>query len=293
MPGATEADQSTSVGGGASVGGAPAPRSPPVSVVSITVNGVPLPDGGTIEQGVAMAPADALVPAMGGSIVHAPQTSVARIFLGGHVVTAVAEQPSVEVDGLLRPIPVAPRLIGGELYIPVRAVVTDTGYAFRWLAQGGTVAVDTQATALPHLSAPVAAADLRVGTPVDSAAHSIPYTAEDLNLMARVVHGEADGEPLNARIGVAAVIVNRVRDPGWPKTIQGVIYAPGQFQAVGYPLFEQGPASEDVQAALAALHGQDPTGGAQFFYDPAQTWRGSWIFTRHTLVTIGDFNFAG
>lgn len=293
VPTAADTARLTPAGSGVVAGGPSTPRSPPTTGVGITVDGVPLSTDGTLEDGVALAPADALVPAMGGSIVHLPQTPSARIFLGGHVVTAAAQQPTLDVDGRLESVPVAPLLIGGQLYIPVRTLVMDTGYAIQWISREGTIAVDTTPVlARAHLSRPEAAVDLRGAAPSPSASPVIPYTATDLNLMARVVHGEADGEPLAARTGVAAVIVNRVLGPGWPKTIQGVIYAPGQFQAVGYPLFEEGPAAEDIQAALAALHGQDPTHGAIFFYDPAQTWHGSWIFTRHTLVTIADFRFA-
>jgi len=261
--------------------------------VGITVDGVPLAADATIEQGVALASADALVPAMGGSIVHIPHTPSARIFLGGHVVTAAAQQPTIDVDGRTQAVPVAPLLIGGALYVPVRTLVNDTGYALQWLAKGGVIAVETTPLlARAQLSRPQAATDQRgAGAPADPSP-VIPYTATDLNLIARVVHGEADGEPMQACIGVGAVIVNRVREGGWAKTIQGVIYAPGQFQAVGYPLFLESPTQQDIQAALAALHGQDPTGGAIYFYAPAQTWHGSWIFTRHTIITIGDFRFA-
>ncbi len=120
----------------------------------------------------------------------------------------------------------------------------------------------------------------------------IPYTTADLTLMARVVHGEATGQPVTAKLGVAAVIVNRVRDPGWPKTIPDVIYAPGQFQSVGYPLFANAPSQADVQAARLALAGDDPTGGAVYFYAAAQTPSGSPMFDLHTLVVLGAFTFA-
>lgn len=120
----------------------------------------------------------------------------------------------------------------------------------------------------------------------------IPYSAADLMLMARVVHGEATGQPATAKLGVAAVIVNRVRDPGWPKTIPAVIYAPGQFQSVGHPLFESAPSPADIHLARLALEGDDPTGGAVYFFAAARTPSGSPMFELHTLVVLGAFTFA-
>ena len=271
-----------------------------VHSVHITVNGVPLAQVGRIEHGVALAPVGPLVRAMGGTVIEGARSPAAHISLGGHRVGAVAREPLLKVDGRLQPAPLAPRLIGGRLFVPARALLADTGYALHWVARTSTLAVVTERPLLPRLRPPTPTPDLRTAPvrPAPAArtppppASVIPYTAADLNLIARVVHGEADGQPLEARIGVAAVIVNRVRDPGWPKTIPGVIYDPNQFQAVGAPLFNAGPAAADVTAALAALRGQDPTHGAQYFYNPQDTWGGSWIFTRPTLVSIGSFRFA-
>ena len=46
----------------------------------------------------------------------------------------------------------------------------------------------------------------------------------DEQLLARAINGEARGEPYEGQVAVGAVILNRVRDPRFPKTIAGVIY---------------------------------------------------------------------
>ena len=273
-------------------------RSPPATQVDITVDGEPLAAPGTIDGGVAMAPVDVLVKAMGGSVVQARPSS-AQVQLGGHVLNARASQSTIDVDGSPEAVAAAPELIHGQLYVPVRAMVSLAGYALDWLGQTATVAISTRpapAAALPvpsaapqRLAPPVAAADRRS---TETPSPVIPYTATDLELIGRVIHGEADDQPLAARIGIAAVIVNRVRTPGFPKTIEGVIYAPGQFQAVGAPMFEAGPTPSDLTAAKDALYGDDPTGGALYFYVPELTDRSSWIFSTHTLVTLGVVRFS-
>ncbi len=57
-------------------------------------------------------------------------------------------------------------------------------------------------------------------------------TTSDLNLLARVVYGEARGEPYAGQVAVAAVVLNRVRSSSFPNTISGVVYQSGAFTAV-------------------------------------------------------------
>ncbi|MBC7106400.1 MAG: LysM peptidoglycan-binding domain-containing protein, partial [Firmicutes bacterium] len=54
----------------------------------------------------------------------------------------------------------------------------------------------------------------------------------ELDLLARLITAEADGEPYIAKVAVAAVVLNRVRSPAFPNTIAGVIYdyRDGAFQ---------------------------------------------------------------
>ncbi len=59
------------------------------------------------------------------------------------------------------------------------------------------------------------------------------YTHDELMLMARVIYGEAAGEPYIGKVAVGAVVLNRVRSPLFPDTIAEVIYEPWQFSCVG------------------------------------------------------------
>ena len=120
----------------------------------------------------------------------------------------------------------------------------------------------------------------------------VAYTSADLDLIAQVIRGEANGQPVNARLGVAAVIVNRVRSGEFGASIEDVVDAPGQFQSVGSPLFELPPLASNEQLALEAVHGSDPTGGALYFYNPAMTPPSDWIGSLDVLITIGQLTFA-
>ncbi len=274
--------------------------------ISVALDGRPIPAHGLVVSGEAFAPAAALAQALGGFVVQSP-TAGTELFVAGHVLTAMRRPPGLEVDGAPRTEAVPPFAAGGQVYMPVRALAAALGEEVSWNQGTQTASVNAPPPApVPAVPTPAPAA----GSPAPSSAArepvaqpqpagdvaarpaAVPYAPSDLELIGRVIHGEADGQPYLARVGVAAVIVNRVRSHLFPATITGVVYAPGQFQAVGAPLFEEGPDAEDLTAALAALHGQDPTGGALYFYNPATTWAGSWIFTRPTLATYGAIRFA-
>jgi len=113
----------------------------------------------------------------------------------------------------------------------------------------------------------------------------------DLDLLARVVRAEAEGEPYDGQVAVAAVILNRVRHPEFPNTIPAVVYEPLAFSVVANGTVNKPATPSAVEAAHAALNGWDPTGGALYFYNPAKT-RSAWIRGRTVLKTIGKHVFA-
>ena len=90
---------------------------------------------------------------------------------------------------------------------------------------------------------------------------------------------------------MAAVVLNRVKNPSFPNTISGVVYQPYAFTAVNDGQINLTPNSSAYKAAQDAINGWDPTGGALYYYNP-RTATSSWIFTRKVTVTIGSHVFA-
>jgi N-acetylmuramoyl-L-alanine amidase len=70
-------------------------------------------------------------------------------------------------------------------------------------------------------------------------------------------------------VAVAAVVLNRLKTSGFPKTVAGVIEQPGQFESVSNGTFWQQPSPTAILAAQDAMRGWDPTGGALFYYNPS------------------------
>lgn len=113
----------------------------------------------------------------------------------------------------------------------------------------------------------------------------------DTNLLAHIIYGEARGEPFIGQIAVGAVIINRTRDERFPKTIAGVIYQPGAFDAVNDGQINLEPDSNAYRAARFALNGWDPTYGCVYYFNPA-TATSSWIWSRPIALRIGGHDFA-
>ena len=120
------------------------------------------------------------------------------------------------------------------------------------------------------------------------------FSASELDLLARLVHAEAGGEPYQGQVAVAATVLNRLDSPQYPNTLSGVIYqvVNGYYQ---YSPVLDGrinlPANNTAHRAVAeALNGVDPSYGATGFYNPAKTTN-QWVRQQPVTVTIGNHVF--
>lgn len=81
----------------------------------------------------------------------------------------------------------------------------------------------------------------------------------DLNLLSRLVYGEARGESYRGQVAVAATVLNRVAHSAFPNTIAGVIYQSGAYTAVSDGQINLTADSTARKAAQDAINGWDPT----------------------------------
>lgn len=124
-----------------------------------------------------------------------------------------------------------------------------------------------------------------------TAARGAVSTAGDVGMLARIIYGEARGEPYVGQVAVGAVVLNRVEHPSFPNTIAGVIFQPGAFDAVSDGQYWLTPNAEATKAARDALSGWDPTWGSLYYWNPA-TATSRWIWSRPIQVRIGKHVFA-
>ena len=80
------------------------------------------------------------------------------------------------------------------------------------------------------------------------------FTDEELYLMSVVIAMEALSESYEGKVAVANVIINRILDGYWGKTLHEVIYAPGQFSGANSGRVEQFWNLADEECRKAAVH---------------------------------------
>ena len=120
----------------------------------------------------------------------------------------------------------------------------------------------------------------------------VDVNQEEIEMLTRIISGEARGEPLEGQIAVGAVVLNRVLSDDFPDTIEEVIFAEGQFIAIDDGYYDMQPSEKSYRAAIKALEGEDPSNGAYYFYNPVTARTLWWLSTRETTAEIGNHVFA-
>ncbi len=117
------------------------------------------------------------------------------------------------------------------------------------------------------------------------------YTQAEWDMLAQVVYGEARGEIYDGQVAVAAVVLNRLEDDGFPDTLHGVVFQKNAFTCVNDGQYYLTPNRTAYQAALEAMQGEDPTGGCLYYWNPV-TATSRWIWTRTIETQIGNHVFG-
>jgi N-acetylmuramoyl-L-alanine amidase len=131
---------------------------------------------------------------------------------------------------------------------------------------------------------------LKIPTSGNAITTEIPASG-NLNLLAHLINGEAASEPYVGKVAVGGVVMNRIQNPRFPKTIAGVVYQPHAFESVSNGIFNRPVNNESLRAAVDAISGWDPSGGALYFFNPAKT-NNPWIWARSIVTQIGRHVFA-
>lgn len=127
-------------------------------------------------------------------------------------------------------------------------------------------------------------------------------TPEDLDTMARTIWGEARGEPLEGKIGVAWVIKNRADNPGWwGDSLFSVCKTPFQFSCWNqndpnrskvicvHPQDEMFRECLMVAAAVVTRNYPDPTHGANHYC--VKNLNPPWSVGKEPVAFLGNHKF--
>ena len=130
-----------------------------------------------------------------------------------------------------------------------------------------------------------------MGIYTSSSSSNATSNSSDVNLLARLIYGEARGEPYTGQVAVGAVVMNRVKNSSFPNTISGVIYQSGSFDVVSDGQINLSPNSSAKKAAQDAINGWDPSYGAIYYFNP-KTATNKWIWSRPVTIVIGNHRFC-
>lgn len=152
----------------------------------------------------------------------------------------------------------------GTVYVPARVLATALG---AWIGWDGRVVLYTG------------------GAPLS--AEAIPYDETTLDLLARVITHESGYQPLEGKIAVGNVIMNRVNHTSFPDTVYGVVYQRNQFPGAT----DIAPNTESILAARLVLEGANVVPNALYFNGVGKS---CWASRNKSLVAeIGGHAFYG
>lgn len=170
---------------------------------------------------------------------------------------------------------------GKTLYIPQTVIVA---YEDRRIVATNTV------TALVKPEKPIVVAKeaSKAHTPTSD-------TDSDRYWLAKIIEAEAEGEPIEGKIAVGAVVLNRVQADWFPDSIRDVIFqkynGTYQFTPAGNGRLKRiEPSEAAYEAADRALAGEDPTEGALYFYNPKLS-KSTFFKKKELLASIGNHQF--
>jgi N-acetylmuramoyl-L-alanine amidase len=126
---------------------------------------------------------------------------------------------------------------------------------------------------------------------VQASDETAKLTNNEKNLLARLVHAEAKGEPFAGKVAVADVVLNRVEDKQFPDSVESVIYEKNAFQPVQNGSIQKKADKESRKAVEEALKNGKENEELLYFYNP-DTATSDWIFSRKVVKEIGSHAFS-
>lgn len=250
---------------------------PSVHAAKITV---PVSIGKTVIDGVLIedttfVPFDTVCEVLGASrITWDPATDIVAAECRGITVASREWASFIEANGRCFYTGPYCRSIGGMLYVPIRPLAKAFDADVIWHEDSFSV------TVVDHG---------RVCKSGDEV-----YPVDAVKWLSRIIYAEANIEPMQGKLAVGNVIMNRVASSEFPNTIYGVIFDRKfgtQFTPVANGMIYNSASDDCRRAAMLVLEGYSMNGDALYFMN-AEKANNLWVkYNRPYLFTIGEHSF--
>lgn len=262
-------------------------------LVRATLNGTEIRGAFLSDEGRVMVPMRPFFEAIGADIFWDDSSQTVRVFIMGSNITLRAGGSVASRNGAQVLLDAPPRILRDRMFVPLRFVSESIGGQVAWDPANRLAEVtlkDANGAPVRLLGSP----SEQSSNPSGDAKDGLPegYTEEDVNLLAKIINAEAYSEPYEGKVAVGAVVVNRLKTGRYGSTIKDVIYAGCQFTVVCNGAADKLAVREDsLRAAMEALKGADPTGGALYFTNLRTTPNASFWKRLTKTATIGRHTF--
>lgn len=185
--------------------------------------------------------------------------------------TAKVGQLYIQANGRYLYVPEGVQMVGGKVTVPLSVLVKAFDARMSWDAASGTVIVNR-------------------GSGGIQSGDSF-YNQDDLFWLSRIIQAECGNQPLEGRMAVGNVVLNRVKNPAFPNTVKGVLSQKNQFTTwKNGALANRTPNATSVIAAKLVLDGGEVESckGATFFDSNSNSWAAR---NKTCVAVIGNHKF--
>lgn len=179
----------------------------------------------------------------------------------------------IEANGRYLYVPDGVKCEGYSIMVPIRTLCQALGAGVEWDGTQSTIQITSGSG--PILSGEQA------------------YQADVVYWLSRIIYAESGNQPLDGKIAVGNVVLNRVASPRFPNSVYEVIFQRNQFTPAANGSINRTPSAESVVAAKLCLDGANTAGSALYFVNHTVA-PGSWASrNRPYVATIGAHAFYG
>ncbi len=229
-------------------------------------------------NGITMVPARVLSSALGAdNISWSEATSSAVIKKGVTEITLYKGRNSAKVNGKTVKLDAPSGIFADRFYVPVRFVSETFNTKVSWENETYTTKILATDTVVPP-----------------NLIGERGYSDSDIYWLSRIINAESGGEPMEGKVAVGNVVLNRVESELFDDNIYDVIFDTKygvQFTPTANGTIHNTPTGDSIVAAKRAFLGENQAGKSLYFLNPRISTSFWIVENRKFFKAIGKHDF--